>query len=454
MESGLLVYALPALATQLALTPIFSVLPGLYATEFGVNVAVIGAAVIIMRLWDALTDPVVGALSDRTRTPLGPRAPFMIAGLTIASAGGWFLFVPPNTPSLWTIALSGIVFFVGWTLIEVPHTAWGTELSREPTVRTRLFLYRSLAGVAGGLLFAAMPYMPWSPGPAFSAQTLRDTILAFMLVGAVSIFLCVWLVPKSPTLHNAKRQADTGRAMQAAMRNAPFWRFLAAFSLSGLGIGAFNTLQFIYLKSYLGYDAEIPIVIGAGSLAALLALPVWLVLVNRFGKVATWCVGMGLVALFIAPVAFVPPGPDYFILYLCLSLGVATCAGAGIIVPFSLLGDVIDFDTLKSGLVSTGLYTSFFLLVVKMNGAIGGGVGLIALEWIGFDPNAVGHSPQAVLGFKTLISGLTSALLLAGTLLLWRFPINAKRHAIIRRALDRQGRGKAGPRRQPSEARR
>ena len=192
---AVLAYALPAAATQFILAPFSTVAPGVYVTHFGIDAATMGVALLVMRIADAVTDPLVGHLSDRTRSRIGPRKPWLIAGAILTMAAGWLVLSPLGTPTAAGLILWSVLFFLGWTMMEIPHAAWGAELSREPTARTTVFFLRAACGVAGGTAFAALPFLPVFESTAISPRTLSAAALAFCFIAPLTVAVAVVFAP-------------------------------------------------------------------------------------------------------------------------------------------------------------------------------------------------------------------------------------------------------------------
>ena len=152
----LVAYGLPSLPTTILTFPLFVLLPTFYAQDLGLGLGLVGAILLGSRIWDAVSDPLVGVLSDHISTPWGRRRPWMVVGTPVALVSLWFLLVPGEGVSGeyllgWTIAL-----YIGGTMILIPYNAWGAEISGHYHERTRVTSFREIFVLAGGITAAVL----------------------------------------------------------------------------------------------------------------------------------------------------------------------------------------------------------------------------------------------------------------------------------------------------------
>ena len=153
----LLAYSLPAMSIALFMLPMNIVIPAFYAANTTVTLTGIGLVAGFARLFDAVTDPLIGYFSDCTRSRLGPRKPWLIAGAALGTVSVYFLFQPPPDSGLVYYVLASTGVFLGFTLFEIPNRAWGMELSHDYDQRTRISTYLAIFFASGSLLFWLIP---------------------------------------------------------------------------------------------------------------------------------------------------------------------------------------------------------------------------------------------------------------------------------------------------------
>ena len=436
----IIAYALPTLATQFVYAPFTTVLPGIYAKYFGLSAASIAAMLLISRACDAVSDPLIGYLSDATRSRLGRRKPWIAVGTLITALALWEVVAPPDgIDAMVHFGLWSVVFYLGWTMMEIPHTAWGSELTDRYESRNQVFFARTVFAIVGPLLFAAVPVVIQAPSTEMTPQTMRAVAVAFLVGAPVLIGVALVFAPHVATGPDApSSSARMSDALKSIGRSILLWRLVGVFVLGGLAAGVNGTLQFIYVDAYLSIGDMLPYALGAMMVSALLGLPLWLLVVQKVDKHKAWAVSLGLASVWVVLPATLTPGEESFPLLLVMVVGLALSSGAGAIVPFALLADVIDYDELRTGHNHAGAYFAVFLFGVKLNAAIGGSIGFGILALVGFDAAASEHTTTGILGLKSAFAIVPAVLFLAAGISVYRFPLDRRRHDIVRRALARR----------------
>lgn len=433
----LIAYAMPVLATQFVYTSFTTVLPGVYAKYFGLSAASIALALLVTRVFDAVSDPLIGYFSDTTRSRLGRRKPWMLAGTVIASVGIWQVSLPDLDGNVMLhFTFWAVVFYLGWTMMEIPHTAWASELDTRYEGRNRVFFLRTIFSIFGPLGFAAIPLLIAAPTTEMTPQVMDTVAIVFILAAPVCVAIAVFMVPTVET----SREAPTSvlSALRAISSNMLFWRLFLVFVTGGLAAGISGTLQFIYLDTFLGIGDKLAYAMGAMMLSALVGLPIWLVILKFVDKPKGWSLSLLLASVWVGAPAILDPGEGAFVPYLVMAVGLALSSGAGAMVPFALLGDVVDYDEWKNGHNRAGSYYSVFLFGVKLNAAIGGSVAFGLLAYFGYDAAASSHSADAVQGLKLTYALIPASLFAIAAGLVFFFPLTRQRHDIVRRALARR----------------
>lgn len=428
-------YAMPAFAFAIPTIPVYVLLPAVYADTLGLGLAATGTALVISRGLDMLSDPLIGLLSDRTRSRFGRRKPWILAGALVAALGFARVALPPADVDAGYLTVWLVVLSLGWTAVVVPYTAWGAELTPGYDERVRVTTAREGAGLAG-LVFASL--MPALAGGEAATQ-LGLLALTAVGLGVIGLTGLGFFVPDRSTetnpSHGAPVARGLGSALSAALANGPFVRLIAAWFVNGLANGLPAALFLLYLNHGLGAPPDRqPLFILAYFVSAMTGLPLWYGASLKFGKHRAWCCAMIAACLAFALVPFLAQGQFVWFSVVCIVTGLAL--GADLVLPPALQADVVDFDRLRHGDERTGLYFALWHAATKLAMALSAGLGLIGASLAGFDPAQ--PTPRGVMALTTFYAVLPVGLKLVAVALLWRFPITARRHKAIRRQLARR----------------
>jgi GPH family glycoside/pentoside/hexuronide:cation symporter len=424
-------YGLPAFPLALLGLPLNVYLPAFWGDVMGLGLTTVGAILLATRLLDGVTDPLVGWLSDRTRTGLGRRRPWIAAAVPIAAPAVWLLFVPPTGAGAWHFFLCASLVYLGWTMVNVPYSAWGAELSPDYNERTRITSWREAATIAGIVASAVVPAVV-SGGIAADLRALAMTMLALSVPAFVALFTLV-PEPVAPAGRPVRRSL---RAFLAPLRrNRPFLRLLAAWIVNGIANGLPAALFLLIATHLLDAEAQSGLLLLVYFVAGVAAVPFWGWLARRTSKHRAWCASMLWAGAVFAFVPLLGPGDWPIFLVICVLTGASL--GADLALPPAMQADVIDLDHAESGQPRAGLFFAAWSMAQKGGNALAVGVGLPLLEALGFRTG-----PEGVAGLGALV-GLYAvtpiALKLVAVALMWRFPLDRVAQAAIRARLERRG---------------
>lgn len=437
----LLAFSLPMTSMWFMHGPVAGILPAIYAKYFGIALATTGTILLVSRILDAATDPLIGYLSDHTRSPLGRRKPWIIAGALLSMTCVYFLFMPGDAPTAFYYGFWLILLLLGWTMSEIPYTAWGTELTRSYDGRSRTFTYRAWFREIGSLAFLMTPiimfYFGFSETSEMTPQTLGVVAIGILISLPISIMIAVTYAPTGEEVSTTAKLSI--RELVESLRvNKPFRMFLPIYVVAGIAVGMYGAMSFIYVDSYLLIGDKFAYIHVAALIVALMSYPLWLWIIHRFGKHRSWSVSNIVFGLGIMPIALIEPGESSFIPYLVLYLFGSLVQGAGSIVPPSLLSDVIDYDIYKTGTNRAASYLSLTTLLFKANMAIGSALAFYLLSFFEFDIDATSQSASGAMGVWLTGLFIPGALFAIAGIMLWFFPIDNRRADIIVRWIERR----------------
>ncbi len=441
--SGLTVasYGAPGLVLAALALTFYVFLPKYYADVVGINLTVLGVVVLLSRVWDAVIDPAIGALSDRTTSRWGRRRPWMAAGALPLALTFMLLVVIPHIGSavlegLYLGALT-FVFFVFWTMVTVPYEALGAELSFNYDERTRLIGVREAAVLAGTLLAALIP-IAIGIGSDLSMH-LADQRQRYLLLGGIYAVLVILLVGVCVLSVPERRWAESQRPKEflrniaSIFRNKPFRTLLAAYAVSALGVSVAATTILFYTEYVLGSSGGavfLAIYLGIGTAT----VPFWIYLARRLDKRRAWLLALGVnTGAFVWAMLLGRGDATWFGVIVVLSaLGLGGVMG----LPPSMQADVIDYDEWTSGRRREGEYIGFWSIVKKLAAASSAGLAFPILDLSGYAPGVEQQSASAVWALRLLYVGTPSLCNVIAIFVAWRYPISRGLHEQIRRDID------------------
>jgi len=429
----LLAYGLPGLPVGALGVPVFIFLPTFYSQEVGLSLATVGAILLIARLWDVVTDPAIGALSDRTRGRLGRRRPWMLAATPLLMLSVWMLFRPPEDAGAMHLLVWSLVFYLGWTMIQLPHGAWGAELSPDYDERSRIAGSREALVVIGTILAASTPLMLGAEGTVPPGATLAALAVALMVVIPLTVGVAAAAVPD----HNepAAQPVPWSESRRLLLENKPFLRLILAYVINGLANGLPATLFLLFVEHVLAAPEEQGKLLAVYFACGIIGVPLWLAVARRFGKHRTWCTAMTINAVIFAFVPLLGAGDAGIFLAICVATGL--CLGADLTLPSAIQADVVDVDTARGGGRRTGLYFAFWGMATKLALALAVGIAFGLLDAAGFDA-AAENAPAALLALALLYAGLPVVLKTVAIMLMWGFPLDRDAQADLREEIRRK----------------
>jgi GPH family glycoside/pentoside/hexuronide:cation symporter len=409
-------------------------LPRAYDTYIGIETYLVGAVISIAAVFDAVTDPAMGYASDSFRTRWGRRKAWVLVGAPFLALALYFLLNPERGSTVLYLGAWFVFLRVGTTVLGVPYTAWGMELSGEYNTRTRIQAAREFFVLLGLIAAAAVPAVVETiyGDDATAVMVLNAyTWLAVPLLLLITV-LVVLRVPEPPP-RAREGQVRFVRSLALMYKNKLFLRVLAIETLVGGGEAFRNALSLYFMQDYIGAPraGTLYLVYFAMGLAAI---PIWNWLAKRFGKHRSLSAAIVLVGAVSIAIFTLDYGQvwEFYVLFAIKGF----CFGSFAYLPRAMLADVIDLDTLRSGDARTGGYYSIYGFMTKLAHSIGG-TSLIALALVGYD-TAIGaaHGPTELLWLGVLYAMVPTALFCLALYLCWTWPLTSSKHAQLQRLLE------------------
>jgi Na+/melibiose symporter-like transporter len=427
-------FAAPCVPIAALGLPISLYLPQFYASEMGLGLGVVGTIFMVARLWDVITDPMVGVVSDHYPSRWGHRRHWLVMAMPVICIATYFLFLPQAPVSPFYLLGWLLLLYLGWTMFTIPHLSWGAELSDDYHERSRIHGYREAAEIIGvPLVLAAPAAIERMGGPEMEANRVAAMGLFIILLLPIATLFSVWLVKERPV--TSQPRLGLRVALKTIARNRPLRTLVAADAISGSAGAAVGAL-FLYVATHRwGLEDAASLLMLIYFFAGLGFVPLVLQASYRFGKQRT-LIGCCTFYVIGPPFALlVPQGNMAAAAALMILLGV-NVGGAGVLFR-SIMADVADLDELESGQKRTGLLYSFLALTRKAGSAFAVGATFWALQLIGFKPDSLNANP-VVMKLALLFAITPMVCNLAVILLMWRFPLGAEAHAAIQRELGKR----------------
>ncbi|MGI9323572.1 MAG: MFS transporter [Pseudomonadales bacterium] len=426
-------YGLADMPIQMAGIPVAAFIPNYYGTDLGVSLAAVGTIWLLTRLFDAVSDPLIGWLSDRTNTRWGRRRVWMVAAIPVMMLAVYKLFMPEPPVTAAYLLLWLVVLWIGWTMLFIPYYAWGAELSPEYNERTRITGWRAGIGMAANVLSKVIPVLVlfW-----FGFGGTRETLLLIGTMVLILLPVCVGLtvlkVPEPVDYKPTRIPLIPGLKMMWS--NAPFKRLVLAFFINQLGSAISTALVVFYIRGVLEEDKASILMLLVYYSVNLCGIPFWIWFSSKVGKHRAWC--LGLFAFSAAQCGYLALGPGDFYYMLPITAVTGFLGGSFWVIPNSMKADVIDVDRLLTGEDRAAWYFAVWSFTTKVALSIGPWLALTILALVGYDPtSSADSSAQGLLGLKLLYvfgpaTGFTLAALIA-----WNHPLTESTHSELREQL-------------------
>lgn len=418
---ALVAYGGLALPLSIAELPIILYLPAFYAKEVGLSIGMVGLVFLFARIWDGVSDLIIGASSDRTRSRFGQRKPWIAAGAPLLMGAAWFLCNPPDDVGLSYLFIWAILFYTAQTIMKVPYWSWGAELSTNYEERSRVTGFRESSAMIGSLVVASAPLLLLSKDAPVRDVLFLISILIIALIPLTSVPLLAKVRNRDAKI---QPEGNFYIGLKKLTKNGPMLRFLFAYSFLQISVGVLNSVAIFLVDTGFGLPGEFFFLFFIEYVVGVLFAIYVVRLASKHGKhVVLSCALVVMVAIFL--IGFLLPTGSYapVVIWICVLGAIFSCIA---ILPLSILADIVDYDTASFGQAQTGTYVAITNLTMKLGLALGVGIAYGFLEWVGFSPSAHQHTAQDVFKVRLAGLGITSVLLIPAIYILWTFPITKK----------------------------
>lgn len=439
-------------------------LPFFYSNIFGLSLAHAGTLLLVTKLYDAISDPVMGLIADRTCTRWGKYRPYLLWIALPFAIAGILAFYTPQTDNYTFKHIYAYVTYIlmmtVYTAINVPYGAMlgvVTDDSREKSVFSSFRMFFAFIGsfISMGIFEPLLRLRSSIMGTLPEKWTIADSApldwtIALTVIGticAILFFLTFAMtrehvteseMAKAEETHKEEKRNSIMEDLKALFCNAPWWLLLGG----GISLLLFNCIRggaaAYYFADVLGVKAiyTLAIFLTVGEISQLVGVVVTVPISEKIGKKATFIAVLVAITVFAAAVALLPETPAG--MWMLMAAQILICIAIGISSPllWSMFADVADYSEYKNGSASTGLIFSSSSMAQKFGAAFGSAIVLWVLMAFGYDnaKDAV-QTPEALAIIKALISWIPAVGSAVGVLIMAFYPLTDRKMSEIREGL-------------------
>ena len=389
--------------------------------------------------WDAITDPFMGYLAERTKTKMGSYRPFIYYGsIPLALSFVLLFWVPPfeGTVLFLFLILVNLIHRSCFTIVSVPYSSLTARITNDSNERTKLTTARMISASFGTLSMSALAF------PLIAYFGGADEAFGFLWLAIISGLIAIALL--SVTVYSVREKVDEivtsnlpnfVSITKTVATNYPFWIVFGCILILGSTGVMFNKNLIYFVKYGLELHEYQGLILGVSSGASFLSLPFWAYLALKIGKRETWLISMtiafiGLLLFFYYPIASLNE-----LLILLALIGVGN--GAGGVLFWSMLPDTVEYGEWKSGIRTESSLYGFMTFAQKSSIAMAALILGFLLSGIGFEPNQI-QSEETISGMKFMMSWIPICGIIISLVLMYFYPISTKFHGeLLQRIKER-----------------
>ena len=441
-----LIYGAPNFAGAGMVIPIFIHMPKFYADVVLVPLGYLAIAIAVARSLDAISDPAMGWISDRTRTALGRRRPYMLIGAPLCGIAFFALLNPPvhligGHAVLW-FQVTFIIYFIFHTTYVLPHSALGAEMTSDYHERSSLFAVRESFTILGTIAAAAAPGVMEGVFKLSERQVFYELGIFFGVLLAVLYWILALTIKERPDFV-ARESNPLVPGIRRALRNRPF-RILLASYVIGSVTGAIPATMMPFYTAYVIMPKSpqlwISFLLLGYFASGFLSLPLWVVMARRTGKLRAWLLSFVCGITGGAGMFFLHKGQELAVLLLIIWAGVGF--GAGLFLSPSMQADVIDYDEFYTGKRREAQFGAFWSMLPKWVAIPSAAIPIAILASMGYVPNAV-QNPRVILAIRIIFALGPATFATLSYLIARTYPLTERIHNQILEGIDAHKRGAA-----------
>ena len=407
----------------------------------GVSAAAAGIAIMVGKIWDAITDPIMGFVSDRTRTRWGRRRPYLLFGSVPLLLAMWHFFTAPHFKTdiggmLWAI-IALCVLNTAYTVVNIPYGALTPELTKDYKERTALNGFRFSFAVIGTILGAAivLPIVELAGGDRRLGFSIVG--LLFGLVMAGTILITFFSVREPDRTGEPRPSAKFFETFLGVFKNRTFVRLLLTYACHLTGLTFLQTILVYYFKYMYGNESMTTLALIFLLVTAMVNIPVSVLVSKHIGKKRTYQVALAILVVCCTGIfLFGHTLGMTFTLVAMIFAGVGV--GFAYVPPYAMLPDVVEVDAVQNGERRDGAFYGMWTFTSKLGTALATASTGLLLGWSGFIAD-MAQTTQTLFAIRLIIGPIPVAILLTGILVVNKYPLDeATYDRLIRHAANPQ----------------
>ncbi|MCI4643543.1 MAG: MFS transporter [Hyphomonadaceae bacterium] len=424
--------------------PVTTFLPPLYAGSGGLGLATVGIIFMFARIWDVVSDPIVGILVDRYHWARGPRKTWIAFSVPMLCITALFLYMPGRgeQASAALVLLQLLVLYTGWTFLQTAHQAWGADLAPDYDERSRLFGTREIVNVCGSIFILALPAIVanWIHVDEYTEVAVMGWFLIVML--PIAVLIAFTIVPDTlPTETRQEKQRFDLREIYGSLRDRTLWRVLLIEIATGIGVGITSATFIFVARGVIGYEGSVSTILLLYFGASIFGIPLWLWLSRRFEKHTSLqiaCLYSLVCNLLVIPILISGSTPLFIAAAAFLGLGF----GAPQALLRSMMADQVDREEVRSGTNKAGFYFAFMGTSYKLGQASAVAIAFGMLAIMGFDPETPG-APEKLPGLIMVYTVAPALIFALCAILCHKYPVTRAQHEKDRAILEARAKANA-----------
>lgn len=433
-----IIYGFGDIGFSMTSTIIAAYFPIFLTDVIGIAPAVAAIGLFIGKSWDYINDPLIGYLSDRTRTRWGRRRPFLLFGALPYGLAFAFLWWKPPLETQTALVVFYTFMFVLYdaagTFVGMPYFALTPELTEDYDERTELTSYRMFFSILGGLVSFVVPMMIiGSMSPENTGNVFRMGLI-FGAASFIPLYFVFFGTKEKPYFTKLERPKLLA-SLKSALKNRPFVFSAVIYLFTWTSMHIIEANLLFYIKYVVRREGLTEIIMGTIFVTAILSLPLWNWISKKFNKRLAYIYGIAFWAVVqILLITVTAASSLIYLLVLCFLAGIGV--GAAHVLPWAMIPDAIEIDELDTGKRHEGMFYSLVTLMGKTTNSIAVPLALAVLDFSGYIPNASVQPASTLTGIRLVVGPIPALLLVGGIIFAIFYPLSRKEHQDVVQELE------------------